>query len=624
MKKLFYKRLGICAAITIAIMLLIVDVWMYILARTNFFKASTNIVEQMQEHLAERERDIALIEEIQERETLDDARTFAWILAEHPELLTSAAELMKLCRTMGVDELHIIDENGIVINSSNRAYVGFDLASDEQSAEFLEILKDSSLELAQETRGNTADGTLIQYSGVTRQDAKGLVQVGVRPLRLEGMMDSSSYEEIFGGIVSENELEYYVIDKNSGKILYHTNPGLIGKDYQSVAYPASTGEGKARINGASSYFMQREYGEMLMGVSTTSSAFFKETTFPTVLISLNVIVIVVALLLVTRRLLEKYILGGFMNVISIVEQIGEGNHEVRLEEYSSPEFKQLSDGINGMLDKIDRGRQKNAELRAAEQEEAEQNRQLISAVKDICSSLNASVEERRNNSESIYQGTEEQKKAVGELEETMTRLAEEMNQSARVSKDISDATYETVGLMQENRKAVKELEQAIVDISEMAMKIEKIISEIDSIAKQTNMLSLNASIEAARAGEQGRGFSVVAVQVGELAARSTLAAQETRELILNSISAVERGRAISDHTMSNYSDIAQEVEKSGERVEKIAVMVKQNANTVTSVMEELDRIRQVVKQNVEIAESSNQLSAALADEIKNLLQVCGG
>ena len=65
---------------------------------------------------------------------------------------------------------------------------------------------------------------------------------------------------------------------------------------------------------------------------------------------------------------------------------------------------------------------------------------------------------------------------------------------------------------------MEELEKAIMEINEMATKIEKIISEIDAIAKQTNMLSLNASIEAARAGEQGKGFSVVAIQVGELAA----------------------------------------------------------------------------------------------------------
>ncbi|MDY5701161.1 MAG: methyl-accepting chemotaxis protein [Lachnospiraceae bacterium] len=244
------------------------------------------------------------------------------------------------------------------------------------------------------------------------------------------------------------------------------------------------------------------------------------------------------------------------------------------------------------------------------------------AIRDICDSLNVSATETMNNANSTWQGAEEQKRTVAGLEKTMLRLVEELNQSARVSKDVSDATYETVGLMQESRKHMEELEKAIMEINEMATKIEKIISEIDAIAKQTNMLSLNASIEAAKAGEQGKGFSVVAIQVGELAARSTMAAQETRELILNSISAVEKGKSISDYTTSNYEAMAREVEKSGERVEGNAVMVKKNAEIVASVMEELSRIHQVVEQNVEIAQSSNQISTALAGEVENLLHVC--
>ena len=62
---------------------------------------------------------------------------------------------------------------------------------------------------------------------------------------------------------------------------------------------------------------------------------------------------------------------------------------------------------------------------------------------------------------------------------------------------------------------MEELNHSIQKISDMSAKIEKIIDEIDSIAQQTNMLSLNASIEAARAGETGKGFAVVAIQVGE-------------------------------------------------------------------------------------------------------------
>ena len=90
MKKLFYKKLGICSAITIIIMLLIVDVWMYILARTSFFRTGSNIVGQMEAILTEKERDINLMKELLEEETMDKARTFSWILPEQPQLLTNS------------------------------------------------------------------------------------------------------------------------------------------------------------------------------------------------------------------------------------------------------------------------------------------------------------------------------------------------------------------------------------------------------------------------------------------------------------------------------------------------------------------------------------------------------
>ena len=69
---------------------------------------------------------------------------------------------------------------------------------------------------------------------------------------------------------------------------------------------------------------------------------------------------------------------------------------------------------------------------------------------------------------------------------------------------------------------------AMARISEASEKIGNIISEIESIASQTNLLSLNASIEAARAGEAGKGFAVVANQVNVLADQSAQAAKDNR------------------------------------------------------------------------------------------------
>jgi methyl-accepting chemotaxis protein len=79
------------------------------------------------------------------------------------------------------------------------------------------------------------------------------------------------------------------------------------------------------------------------------------------------------------------------------------------------------------------------------------------------------------------------------------------------------------------------------EINEASHKISEIISVIDDIAFQTNILSLNAAVEAARAGEQGKGFAVVAIEARNLAQRAALAAEEIKKLIGDSVEKVSDG-----------------------------------------------------------------------------------
>ena len=203
----------------------------------------------------------------------------------------------------------------------------------------------------------------------------------------------------------------------------------------------------------------------------------------------------------------------------------------------------------------------------------------------------------------------------------MDHLVHELNESADVSKKAAGAALAAAQKIEITGQQMQTLEGAIEKISDMSAEIEKIIGEINSIAQQTNMLSLNASIEAARVGEAGKGFAVVATQVGDLAARSAQAAKQTGELITNSIQAVEEGRLITQKTAEEFAAVVTEIEEASSSVKEISKMVTQNVDTVKQVVDGLDVIANVVEKNVQISQNSKAVSEHMADEAGKLLDL---
>ena len=128
-------------------------------------------------------------------------------------------------------------------------------------------------------------------------------------------------------------------------------------------------------------------------------------------------------------------------------------------------------------------------------------------------------------------------------------------------------------------------------ISEASEKIGNIISEIESIASQTNLLSLNASIEAARAGDAGRGFAVVANQVNVLADQSAQAAKESATLIETSVKAVEKGMVIAGQTAAQLEEVAENSKSNYDRSYKYCRDVGDtDEQKLSRLMRELSRL----------------------------------
>ena len=324
-------------------------------------------------------------------------------------------------------------------------------------------------------------------------------------------------------------------------------------------------------------------------------------------------VIFTVLLLMIRQMVDRRIVRGIHNITNSMQKIAGGDFGITVREEGNPEFIMLSDSINTMVGSICQNMKENEELLQRQKEDVESNRVLIGNIKEVCRELEQVSGETLENADHIYNGTDEQEKAVEDLNQIMDRLTKELNDSVSVAASVTATTENTADKISQTQSQMTLLKDSMQKITEMSVAIEKIIGEINSIAQQTNMLSLNASIEAARAGEMGRGFAVVATQVGELAARSAQAAQETNDLITNSIRAVENGRAITDQTAEMFSAAADNIHQANEGVMNITDKVRANVDIVSDALGQIRRITGVVEKNVQISENTKQVSANMAD-----------
>ncbi len=555
-------------------------------------------------------------------DNLAKTRAFADMLAMDKSIYGNMNRLNEIKDRLEVNELHIIDENGIITSSTISSYIGFDMKSGEQSNAFMVIVKDPSIEIAQEPQVNVAEGVVMQYIGVARKDGKGLVQVGVRPEVLENMLAGTEIDVVLSTIEYGSNGYVYALDPESGTILAHPDKNLIGTPAADAGFPKKlTGHGRARINGVNGYYQSEEYDGKIIGTFMPASEYYKERLNQTIVVAISMLIIFGVLLLTINHLMDSRIIKGINHIIASMSGITAGNFDITVNEHGSPEFTQLSDSINKMVNSIRSSMQENQALLERQKADVENNNMLIQNVKNACMELDHVSGETLEHADNIYNGTGEQKKAVEDMQRIMDELVSELNGSVNVSVNVTSETGATVEKIIQTQSRMDQLKESMQKITEMSVAIEKIIDEINSIAQQTNMLSLNASIEAARAGEMGRGFSVVATQVGELAARSSQAAKKTNELITNSIMAVENGKEITDRTVEAFGSVVEDIEKANSDVEKITGMVRQNVETVSDAVRQIERISIVVERNVEISQNTKRVSTNMAEITGKLLEM---
>lgn len=221
-------------------------------------------------------------------------------------------------------------------------------------------------------------------------------------------------------------------------------------------------------------------------------------------------------------------------------------------------------------------------------------------------------------SQSLAEGATEQAGAVQELHATITTISEAARRAADSAEDAYRQSQEYANVADRSSDDMKEMVEAMSRISEASHKIGNIISEIENIASETNMLSLNASIEAARAGEAGRGFSVVADQIRQLAEQSSKSAVDTRALIEGTMKEVENGNKVAGRAVESLAVVVEGIRKVADSSKELSTISSNQMATMREAELGVDQISDVIQTNAAVAEESSATSEELSAQAISL------
>ncbi|MDE7207349.1 MAG: GGDEF domain-containing protein, partial [Lachnospiraceae bacterium] len=182
-------------------------------------------IEQVIHTLESNRMELELVRKNLDEDYLIRAKAATYVMDRQAEVVTDVSMMQYLAELLNVDELHVIDENGIIVSSSVHQYVGFDMAIHEQTKPFLDLLEsdDEEAYLIQEPQPNAAEGNIMQYVGVPRRAQKGVVQVGFVPERQLEAQSRNTYDYIFSRFPTDVEEELFVVDLATGEVLGHSD-----------------------------------------------------------------------------------------------------------------------------------------------------------------------------------------------------------------------------------------------------------------------------------------------------------------------------------------------------------------------------------------------------------------
>ncbi len=249
-----------------------------------------------------------------------------------------------------------------------------------------------------------------------------------------------------------------------------------------------------------------------------------------------------------------------------------------------------------------------------------QMRNLLEQIKATSTHVSSTSDQVAGSSQSIAQGATEQAATLEEVSASVVELASQTTQNAKNASEAKILSEKVSESAQRGKADMSSMIDSMGEMERASQNISKIIKSIDEIAFQTNLLAINAAVEAARAGEHGKGFAVVAEEVRNLAQRSSEAAQETTELIENSVTKVGSTNLVVTKTAEAFNQIVEGIAKVTTLSNEIDLASNDQSKSLEQIRAALEQLELVTQSNAASAEENASSAEELSLEAHKLKQ----
>jgi methyl-accepting chemotaxis protein len=281
-----------------------------------------------------------------------------------------------------------------------------------------------------------------------------------------------------------------------------------------------------------------------------------------------------------------------------LDQVAEGDLTVVLDVNTQDEVGQMARALNMAVGKL------NSTMRD---------------VADNAANASSSSQQLAAASEAIASGAQEQAASLEETSASLEQITAAVQQSADNAQQASQLAAGSKDSALQGQEVVTKAITAMSEINVASAKISDIISTIDEIAFQTNLLAVNAAVEAARAGDEGRGFAVVASEVRSLAQRSAVAAKEIKVLIQDSLRKVEAGSVLVNRSGETLQGIVSSVKRVTDIVGEIAAASAEQSSGIEQVNTAMTQMDQVTQSNSAQTEELSATAESLSEQAASLM-----